>query len=58
MSFKAQTFRVLIASPSDLTEERRAATEAINDWNVQHATAESTVLLPVKWEHTPRHSPV
>ena len=50
MSFKSETYRVLIASPSDLAEERQAATEAINDWNVQHAVAESVVLLPVKWE--------
>lgn len=50
MSFKAQTFSVLIASPSDLAEERRVATEAVNQWNAQHATSESVVLLPVKWE--------
>jgi hypothetical protein len=50
MSFKSQTYRVFIASPSDMTEEREAATEAINDWNAQHAFAESAVLLPVKWE--------
>ena len=50
MSFRAETYRVLIASPSDLAEERQAATEAINDWNSQHASAESVVLLPVKWE--------
>src|SRR6266480_2220457 len=50
MSFKSETYRVMIASPSDLTDERQAATEAINDWNAQHAAAESVVLLPVKWE--------
>ena len=50
MPFKAETFNVMIASPSDLTEERQAATEAVNDWNAQHAAAESIVLLPVKWE--------
>ncbi len=50
MSFKSETYLVLIASPSDLTDERQAATEAINDWNAQHAVAESVVLLPVKWE--------
>ena len=50
MSFKSQTYRVLISSPSDLAEERQAATEAVNDWNAQHAVAESVVLLPVKWE--------
>jgi len=50
MSFKSETYRVLIASPSDLTEERQAATEAVHEWNAQHATAELVVLLPVKWE--------
>lgn len=50
MSFKSETYRVLIASPSDLSEERQAATEAVNDWNAQHAVAESVVLLPVRWE--------
>jgi hypothetical protein len=50
MSFKSQTYRVLIASPSDLAEERLAAAEAVNDWNAQHAVAEAVALLPVKWE--------
>jgi len=50
MPFKSETYRVLIASPSDLTEERQAATEAVNEWNAQHAVDESVVLLPVKWE--------
>jgi hypothetical protein len=56
MSFKAEIYRVLIASPSDLAEERKVATDAINDWNSQYALAESVVLLPVKWEThaTPR----
>ena len=48
--FKTTTYRVLIASPGDLAEERLAATEAIHEWNVQHAAAEGVVLLPVKWE--------
>ena len=50
MSFNATTYRVLVASPSDLTEEREAATMATNDWNAQHAAAEGVVLLPVRWE--------
>lgn len=33
-----------------MEEERQAATEAVNEWNVQHAAAESVVLLPVRWE--------
>jgi hypothetical protein len=53
MSFNATIYRVLIASPSDLAEERIVATEAVNDWNAQHSAAEGVVLLPVKWEtHT------
>lgn len=50
MPVQATTYRVLIASPSDLAEERQAAADAINDWNAQHAAAEGVVLLPVKWE--------
>ena len=50
MPTKSDVYRVLIASPSDLTEERQAATEVVNEWNAQHAAAESVVLLPVKWE--------
>jgi hypothetical protein len=37
MSFKSETYRVLIASLSDLAEERQAATEAVNDWNALRA---------------------
>jgi hypothetical protein len=50
MSFRSEAYRVFIASPSDLVEERQAVTEAVNDWNAQHAVAESVILLPVKWE--------
>lgn len=50
MSFTANAIRVLIASPSDLPEERKAAIEAVYEWNAQHSSAESVVLLPVAWE--------
>lgn len=50
MAFNSQTYRVLIASPSDLNEEREAATLAVYDWNIMHAVNEGVVLLPVKWE--------
>ena len=50
MPIKTQTYRVLIASPSDLTEERHAAAQAIHAWNSEHVAAESVVLLPVMWE--------
>jgi len=56
MSFTANVIRVLIASPSDLVEERKVASETVYEWNTQHAEAESVVLLPVAWEThaTPR----
>jgi hypothetical protein len=56
MPSNAAVYRILIASPSDLLEEREAATQAVYEWNAQHAVAESVVLLPVKWEThaTPR----
>ncbi|HEX8573095.1 MAG TPA: DUF4062 domain-containing protein [Allosphingosinicella sp.] len=50
MTFHAETFRVLVASPSDLAEEREAIVEALGDWNAQHAVTEGVVLLPVRWE--------
>lgn len=50
MPFVADVLRVFIASPSDVPEERRVATDAVNEWNAQHAAAEKIVLLPVKWE--------
>lgn len=40
----------MIGTPSDLSDERLAATAAVNDWNAQHTDAEGVVLLPVKWE--------
>jgi tetratricopeptide (TPR) repeat protein len=56
MSFTAKVIRVLIASPSDLVDERKVAIETVYEWNSQHAEAESVVLLPVAWEThaTPR----
>jgi hypothetical protein len=48
MPFKSKTYRVLIASPSDLTDERQAVAEAVNEWNAQHAVAESVVLERIR----------
>jgi hypothetical protein len=48
--YHADIYRVLIASPSDLAEERQIATEAVHEWNIQHSAAESIALLPVRWE--------
>lgn len=50
MPFSAEVFRVFIASPSDVAQEREAASAEIMNWNGLHAFAMSVVLLPVRWE--------
>lgn len=50
MSFNATVYRVLIASPSDVEEERVMIPEAIYKWNALNSEHEGIVLLPVKWE--------
>lgn len=40
----------MIASPSDVTEERQIIREVISDWNIVHSESRQTVLLPVGWE--------
>jgi hypothetical protein len=46
----ATVLRVLIASPSDVAEEREVLTNVVLDWNATHSKAEGIVLMPVKWE--------
>jgi hypothetical protein len=50
VSFKASVYRVLIASPGDLAEERGIIEEVIYNWNATHAIDDEVVLLPVRWE--------
>lgn len=50
MSFQAQVFKILIASPGDVDEERQAIPEVISRWNNSNAESNGVVLLPVKWE--------
>jgi hypothetical protein len=40
----------MLASPSDVKEERLAASEIIIDWNNIHSISRKTVLLPIGWE--------
>lgn len=47
MPFRAQSYRVLIASLSCLTGEREAVADAIKERNAGHAAVEGVVLLPV-----------
>lgn len=50
MPFIAQVYRIFIASPSDVAEERNAVREIVEEWNVVNAATRGTVLLPVGWD--------
>lgn len=50
MSFKAEVYRVLIASPGDTEDERRIIPDVINDWNAASSEKAGIILMPVKWE--------
>lgn len=50
MSYPANVFRVMIASPSDVKEERTAVRAVLAKWNDVHSRSRAIVLLPVGWE--------
>ena len=50
MSYDAQVFNVMIASPGDVASERNIIREMIYEWNAVHSRARKIVLLPVGWE--------
>lgn len=50
MSYPATVLKVMIASPSDVKDERTAIREIIYEWNDLHSEERGLVLLPVAWE--------
>jgi len=50
MSYKATVYKILIASPSDVADERQTIPEVIHSWNATNSEELGVVLLPVKWE--------
>lgn len=50
MPFNASVYKILVASPGDVEEERKAIPEVIAEWNYINADAKKVVLLPIKWE--------
>lgn len=50
MPYVATIFNVLIASPSDVPNERQAIAESLHEWNSLHSQSTSMALLPVMWE--------
>ncbi len=43
-------YRILIASPSDCSEEREAIPDIIRKWNISNSLSKAAILEPVKWE--------
>ncbi len=50
MPQSANAVLVLIASPSDATEERAGVRDRLNDWNIARGRREKIALLPWLWE--------
>lgn len=50
MSYTANTFNVMIASPGDVASERAIIRDAVYEWNAVHSGIRKIVLLPVGWE--------
>ena len=48
--FDARAYRVLIATPSDVSAERQVVREVVHQWNDVHAADRRIVLLPVGWD--------
>lgn len=50
MPFQAIVYRIMIASPSDVQQERDIIRKVINEWNEINSVTRSVILLPVGWE--------
>ncbi|ESX21372.1 hypothetical protein [Mesorhizobium sp. LSJC264A00] len=50
MPFSSTVFNVLIASPSDVPEERATIAQSLHEWNSLQAQDQGKILLPVMWE--------
>lgn len=50
MSYQATVYRIFIASPSDVVEEREVIPKVIHSWNAANSLYHKVMLEPVKWE--------
>ncbi len=50
MSYQANVYNVMIASPSDVIKERQLIQEIVYEWDYIHSLNKGIVLLPVCWE--------
>lgn len=50
MGYTATVVKVMIASPSDVAQERHLIREALQEWNAINAEDRKVVLMPIAWE--------
>lgn len=50
MAYQATILNIMIASPSDVAEERQLVRDAIYEWNAIHSKQFGVMLNPVGWE--------
>ncbi len=50
MAYDSRVYRILIASPSDVEEEREVVVRVIQEWNDLYSYSRKVVLLPLRWE--------
>ncbi len=50
MSYKAKVYKVFIASPSDVSEEREVVRSVLARWNAINSETQQAVLLPIGWD--------
>jgi hypothetical protein len=50
MSYRADVYKVMIASPNDVPEERQLVRQVIHEWNSVHSEDRGIVLMPIGWE--------
>jgi hypothetical protein len=50
VAYDAKVIEIIIASPSDVPEERSIVRAVIAEWNALNASERSLVLLPIGWE--------
>lgn len=49
--YPATVYQIMLASPGDVTEEREAAREIMQEWNIQHAKHRNIIIFPLGWEY-------
>ncbi|MEJ6486337.1 hypothetical protein N0Y54_34620 [Nostoc punctiforme UO1] len=50
MPIEAKIYRILIASPSDVIEEREIIRKEVDRWNAMHAEDMKIILMSIGWE--------